>query len=77
MKANSSTYSAKDMCGSPATGVGYIDPGTLHQVTMDRYERSCLFVIIIIHYDMTIYPFFIVSNFHPATVASLYFLTIS
>ena len=34
--ANTSTYSAKDMCGSPATDFGYRDPGMLHHVTMDK-----------------------------------------
>ena len=28
--ATSSKYTSKDMCGPPATTVGYIDPGMLH-----------------------------------------------
>ena len=34
IQANSSTYSARDMCGNPATDFGYSDPGLIHQVTM-------------------------------------------
>eukprot|EP00731_Ephydatia_muelleri_P019818 Em0012g643a len=34
--ASSSTYKAGDMCGSPATDFGFLDPGMLHQVTMDN-----------------------------------------
>lgn len=34
--ANTSTYTAKDMCGSPATDFGYRDPGMIHQVTLDN-----------------------------------------
>ena len=40
--ANSSTYNASDMCGSPATDFGYRDPGLLHQVTMDGYVCVCV-----------------------------------
>ena len=36
--ATTSTYTAKDMCGSPATDVGYRDPGKIHQVTMDNLK---------------------------------------
>ncbi|KAL5489146.1 hypothetical protein EMCRGX_G018204 [Ephydatia muelleri] len=35
-QASSSTYKAGDMCGSPATDFGFLDPGMLHQVTMDN-----------------------------------------
>ena len=35
IQANSSSYNASDMCGSPATDFGYSDPGLIHQVTMD------------------------------------------
>ena len=37
-QASSFTYTAKDMCGSPATDVGYRDPGMIHQVTMDNLK---------------------------------------
>ena len=33
-QAESFTYNASEMCGSPATDFGYIDPGLLHQVTL-------------------------------------------
>ena len=36
-QANTTTYSAEDMCGPPATTVGYIDPGLLHYVVMNGY----------------------------------------
>ena len=32
--AESTGYSDKDMCGSPATTVGYIDPGVFHSVRL-------------------------------------------
>lgn len=32
--AESFGYSYKDMCGSPATTVGYIDPGVFHSVRL-------------------------------------------
>ena len=35
IQANSSTYNASDMCGSPATDFGYSDPGLIHWVKMD------------------------------------------
>ena len=35
-EANTSTYTAKDMCGSPATDFGYRDPGMIHQVVLDN-----------------------------------------
>ena len=36
-QASTTTYSAEDMCGPPATTVGYIDPGLLHYVVMNGY----------------------------------------
>ena len=33
-QAASSTYTDKDMCGSPATDYGYRETGTLHQATL-------------------------------------------
>ena len=36
-QASTTTYSAEDMCGPPATTVGYIDPGLLHYVIMNGY----------------------------------------
>ena len=35
VKATSSTYSASDMCDSPAKDYGWIDPGMIHSVVMD------------------------------------------
>lgn len=37
-EANTTTYTAKDMCGSPATDFGYRDPGMIHQVVMDNLK---------------------------------------
>ena len=37
-EASTFTYTAKDMCGAPATTVGYRDPGMIHQVTMDNLK---------------------------------------
>lgn len=28
------TYTAQDMCGPPATTVGYVDPGLIHIVNL-------------------------------------------
>eukprot|EP00731_Ephydatia_muelleri_P012123 Em0006g1017a len=36
--AETKTYSAKNMCGAPATGYGYRDPGLLHTATMTDLE---------------------------------------
>ena len=36
MQAVSTTYKASDMCDSPAKDYGWIDPGIIHTVTMDR-----------------------------------------
>ena len=33
-KAETTTYSASNMCGTPATGYGYRDPGLFHRATM-------------------------------------------
>ena len=35
-QAVSTTYKASDMCDSPAKDYGWIDPGIIHTVTMDR-----------------------------------------
>ena len=36
MQANSSTYTAGDMCGPPAIDFGYMDPGMLHMATIEK-----------------------------------------
>ena len=36
-QANTTTYGAEDMCGSPATDWGWRDPGLLHQVKLDKW----------------------------------------
>ena len=36
IQATSSTYKATDMCDSPAKDYGWIDPGMIHRVTMDK-----------------------------------------
>ena len=35
VQATSSTYSASDMCDTPATDYGWIDPGMMHRVVLD------------------------------------------
>ncbi|XP_064404192.1 uncharacterized protein LOC135349586 [Halichondria panicea] len=42
-KAVSSMYTDKDMCGGPATGVGYRDAGTLHQATMNNLSPGQIY----------------------------------
>ena len=37
-EATTFTYTAKDLCGPPANGFGYRDPGMIHQVTMDNLK---------------------------------------
>ena len=37
-EASTFTYTAKDMCGPPATDFGYRDAGMIHQVTMDNLK---------------------------------------
>ena len=34
MQATSSSYGKEDMCGPPATTVGFIDPGQIHTVVL-------------------------------------------
>jgi len=36
MQAYISTYSASDMCDSPAKDLGWIDPGTIYTAVMDK-----------------------------------------
>lgn len=36
MQAVSMTYSASDMCGSPATDFGFRDPGKIHTAVMNE-----------------------------------------
>jgi len=36
VQATSSTYKASDMCDSPAKDYGWIDPGMMHRVVMDK-----------------------------------------
>lgn len=35
-QANTTTYTASDMCGSAANDFGYIDPGNIHHAKMDK-----------------------------------------
>lgn len=41
--AETKTYSAKNMCGTPATGYGYRDPGLLHTATMTDLEPGTMY----------------------------------
>lgn len=36
LQAQTVTYNASDMCGSPAIDWGWRDPGLLHHVTLDK-----------------------------------------
>ena len=38
IQANSSSYSASDMCGSPAIDFGYRDPGLLHKAKLSGLQ---------------------------------------
>ena len=37
VQVNTTTYSASDLCGPPATDYGWMDPGMIHTTTMDKY----------------------------------------
>lgn len=39
IEANVSTYSASDLCGSPANSTGWSDPGQILSATMIKYDH--------------------------------------
>ena len=43
IQATSSTYKATDMCDSPAKDYGWIDPGMIHRVTLDKSVNEYLY----------------------------------
>ena len=44
IQATSSTYKATDMCDSPAKDYGWIDPGMIHRVTLDKSVNESIII---------------------------------
>ena len=49
IQATSSMYKAMDMCDSPAKDYGWIDPGMIHRVTLNKSVNEYLYTKITLY----------------------------